>query len=142
MRITRFSLLAVCSSALAVAVAGVALAKGGFHGEPLDLDTRLSHMTEQLGLSGQQQEDIRLVMLEQQAKLVALREQIDREGHGPELKEAVREAFMETRERIEAQLSDEQLEEFRERRWKHRGHARRGCGGGGGGEGDGSDGRL
>jgi hypothetical protein len=96
MRITRFSLLAVCSSALAVAVAGVALAKGGFHGEPLDLDTRLSHMTEQLGLSGQQQEDIRLVMLEQQAKLVALREQIDREGHGPELKEAVREAFMET----------------------------------------------
>lgn len=141
MRISRLSLLALCSSALAIALAGAALAKGGFHGEPPDIDTRISHMTEQLDLTDQQQEDIRAVMLEQQAKLVALRDQIDAEGHSPELTEAMREAFMETRERIEAQLSDEQLEEFRERRWKHRGHARRGCAGGGGDQ-EGPDERL
>ena len=56
------------------------------------------------------------------------------------MSEAVRETLMEARTRIEAQLSDEQLEKFHERRWMRRGHARRGCGGGG--DGDRSDERL
>ena len=142
MKISRLSRLALFSSALAIAVAGAALAKGGFHGEPPDIDTRLSHMTEQLGLSDQQQEDIRAVMLEQLAKLVALQEQMDTEGHDPELREAVRKAFMESRQRIEAQLSDQQLETFRKRRWSQRGQVHRGCGGGGGGDGGGSEERL
>ena len=142
MRMHRASLLALWGSALAIAFAGSALARGPHHGEPPDIDTRISRMTERLELSGEQQEDIRAVMVEQQEKILALLDQMEAEGRTPELKDAMRETFEETRDRIEAQLSDEQIEKLQQGRWMRAHHGRRGCGGAGAREGDGEDDRL
>jgi Spy/CpxP family protein refolding chaperone len=131
MQISRRSLIALFAASLSLAVAGAALAKGPGHGEPPDIDTQLAHMTERLALSDQQQEDIRSVLVEQRAKLEALHQQARDDGRSPELRDAMRDAWIETKERIEAQLTDEQVEQLRADHHNHRQHAGggHGCGG-------------
>jgi Spy/CpxP family protein refolding chaperone len=86
--------------ALAAALIPVAVLAGGQFGEKR-LDYRVERMTEQLQLDTAQQAEVRKILQEQQAQRRALREQ--------------------TRERIDATLTDEQrakLAEWREQRAK------------------------
>jgi len=120
--------LSISALVVALAAAGLATAKGRDHGGLPDVDTHIERMTESLGLSGQQQEEIRAVLIEQRAKLETLRDQAHSEGRSPELREAIRETWVETKERIEASLSDQQIDAFRDDRHEHRAHRRHGRG--------------
>jgi Spy/CpxP family protein refolding chaperone len=116
----------LCATALALALAGPGAAEPRGHGGPPDVATQVERMSDELGLDAGQQEALRAVLEEQRAAFETLREQARSEGRSPELRSAFRDTFRETQERIEALLTPEQVEAFRnmraDRRHGHRRH--------------------
>lgn len=109
----------VCTVALSLAFAGLAAAWEHGHGGPPDIDTQVQRMTELLDLDAQQQQSLRSVLEEQRAKLDALREQAKTEGRSEDLRSAFRDTARETRERIEALLTPDQLQKFQSLHGSH-----------------------
>ncbi|KPK15386.1 MAG: hypothetical protein AMJ62_09380 [Myxococcales bacterium SG8_38] len=112
-------------TALALAVGGVAFAHGGPHGgshgkgahwTPERIDAHLAEMTERLELSLTQEQKIRAIMDEAQAKASEIREM-------PRSKEkmvALRDLHFATEDQIYANLSCEQREGLRLLKREHR----------------------
>jgi Spy/CpxP family protein refolding chaperone len=119
----------LCAAALVLAVAGSAAAGERRHGKLPDVSTQVERMTEHLGLDAGQQEALRSVLEEQRVRFEALHEQARSEGRSPELRSAFRDAFRETQQRIEALLTPEQLQAFRNMHAERHHHGHRGHGG-------------
>jgi Spy/CpxP family protein refolding chaperone len=109
-------------SALFLAVGGVALAHSGGHGPkgahltPEKIEERVSEMTERLGLSPQQERQVRTILEEARVQAEELKEM-------PRSKEkfvAMRDLRFATEDQIYANLSCEQRDELRLLKREHR----------------------
>lgn len=124
----------------APSVEGERCRHGGGHGRHgrhrgHDVEQRLQHMTERLGLDENQQVLVRQALEQARSEREALRASASPgERRSPERREAHRALMQRTMERIDAVLTPEQratVEQMRARRMEHRGqHGRRGPRGG------------
>jgi Spy/CpxP family protein refolding chaperone len=124
-RQTIMAALAGGATALVLAVGGVALAHGGPHGgprgkggywNPEDVDEHIAEMTERLELSPTQEQQIRAIVADAQAKASEIREM-------PRSKDkmlAFRDLHFATEDQIYANLSCEQREGLRLLKREHR----------------------
>lgn len=111
------TLAALCAALLASPVS----AQGHRRGGPPDVETRLSHLTEKLDLSDEQREQLRPLLEEHDEKLRAL---LDRARSGEADRASLRGDLSDLQrdldQKLEALLTEEQMDEFRKFRDEQR----------------------